>query len=137
MVQKSIPDFLVYLCKNCIPEGAKLPAHWTESGVRVGIKEIPCSGKIDAQYILHSLEGGVRSVCVMSCPHGDCTLSQGNYRAEIRVKTVQRLLSEIGDDSKRAELIQCPQDATLVDIKAIISSSVLRLSGSVRSETSK
>jgi len=137
MVQKSIPDFLVYLCKNCIPEGAKLPAHWTESGVRVGIKEIPCSGKIDAQYILHSLEGGVRGVCVITCPRGECTLTQGNYRAEIRVKTVQRLLSEIGDDPQRAGLVQCPPDSTVDGIKEIINGAARRFSGAVAAAINK
>jgi coenzyme F420-reducing hydrogenase delta subunit len=125
----SVPDILVYLCKNCIPEGGKLPAQWSESGLHVRVKEIPCSGKIDAQYILRSLEGGVRGVCVVTCPRGECTLSQGNYRAEIRVKTVQRLLSEIGDDPGRAELIQCPPDATIDGIKGLISGAVRRFTG--------
>jgi coenzyme F420-reducing hydrogenase delta subunit len=127
MVQQSIPDVLFYLCKNCIPEGGKLLAQWTESGVHVRVKEIPCSGKIDAQYILHSLEGGVGGVCVMTCPHGECTLSQGNYRAEIRIKTVQRLLTEIGDDPRRVDLIQCPADAAIEGIKGLISDAVRRL----------
>jgi coenzyme F420-reducing hydrogenase delta subunit len=132
MTQHDIPDFLVYLCKNCIPEGGRLPAQWTEAGVRVRIKEIPCSGKIDAQYILHSLEGGVRGVSVVTCPHGECTLSQGNYRAEIRVKTVQRLLTEIGDDPQRAGFLQCPADATLEQIKGLVSGEVSRVSGTIK-----
>lgn len=129
MTTQAAPDILVYLCKNCIPEGGKLPAQLTEAGVHVRVKQIPCSGKIDAQYILHSLEGGVRGVCVVTCPRGECTLSQGNYRAEIRVKTVQRLLSEIGDDPRRTELIQCPADASLEVIKGLVSGAVQRFSG--------
>ena len=126
MTIQAVPDILVFLCKNCIPEGGKLPAQWSESGLHVRVKEIPCSGKIDAQYVLHSLEGGIRGVCVVTCPRGECTLSQGNYRAEIRVKTVQRLLSEIGDDPRRAKLIQCPADATIEGIKGIISDAAKR-----------
>jgi F420-non-reducing hydrogenase iron-sulfur subunit len=125
----SVPDILVYLCKNCVPEGGKLPAQWSEAGLHVRVKEIPCSGKIDVQYVLHSLEGGVRGVCVVTCPSGECTLTQGNYRAEIRVKTVQRLLSEIGDDPQRAGLIQCPPDATLEQIKGLIGDAVRQVAG--------
>ena len=40
---------------------------------------------------------------MVSCPKGECHLGQGNYRAEIRMQTVRRLLSEVGMDSGRAE----------------------------------
>ena len=127
MATNVTPDFLVFLCKNCIPDGSgSLPAQWAEAGVRVRVKEIPCSGKIDAQYLMHSLEGGVHGVCVITCPRGECTLSQGNYRAEIRIKTVRKLLSEIGDDPNRAELIQCEAGAALDKIKKLISGAVSR-----------
>ena len=96
MATPANPDIIVYLCKNCIPGGKYAPAQWNEAGLHVRIKEIPCSGKIDAQYILHALEGGLRGVCVVTCPQGDCTFMQGNYRAEMRLSTVRRLLEEIG-----------------------------------------
>jgi coenzyme F420-reducing hydrogenase delta subunit len=126
MTIQAVPDILVFLCKNCIPIGGKLPAQWSESGLHIRVKEIPCSGKIDAQYVLHSLEGGVRGVCVVTCPRGECTLTQGNYRAEIRIKTVQRLLTEIGDDPRRADLVQCPAAATIEGIKGLISDAAKR-----------
>jgi F420-non-reducing hydrogenase iron-sulfur subunit len=129
MTTQAVPDILVYLCKNCIPEGGKLPAQWSEDGLHVRTKQIPCSGKIDAQYILHSLEGGVKGVCVVTCPHGECTLAQGNYRAEMRVNTVQRLLSEIGDNPRRAALIQCPSDTTADSLAALIGDAVRRYAG--------
>ena len=50
-----------------------------------------CSGKIDIQYMFHAFEGGARGVCVLMCRRGTCTLAQGNYRALVRVGTVQRL----------------------------------------------
>jgi coenzyme F420-reducing hydrogenase delta subunit len=107
------PDIIVYLCKNCIPGGKYLPVQWSESGLHIRVKEIPCSGKIEAQYILHALEGGLRGVCVATCPQGDCTLSQGNYRAEMRINTVKRLLEEIGSDPNRVQFLRCsPTDST-------------------------
>jgi coenzyme F420-reducing hydrogenase delta subunit len=129
MRQRSNPDVLVFLCKNSIPEAGKLPVQWSEAGVHIQTKVIPCSGKIDAQYLFHSLEDGVQGVCVITCPHGECTLSQGNYRAEIRVRTVQRLLSEIGDNPHRAELLNCPSGATLENIKGIINDVAARVAG--------
>ena len=99
------PDVVVYLCTNCIPQGVNLPRQWNQDGSRVLVREVPCSGKMDGQYLLHALEGGARGFCVVACPRGDCRLSQGNYRAEIRVRTVQRLLEEIGLSPERAQLV--------------------------------
>ncbi|MGA2030640.1 MAG: hydrogenase iron-sulfur subunit [Thermoguttaceae bacterium] len=69
------------------------------------LHEVPCSGKMDGQYLLHALEGGARGLCVVACPKGQCRLCQGNYRAEIRIHTVQRLLGEAGLEPQRVELI--------------------------------
>lgn len=69
---------------------------------------------MDGQYLLHALEGGGRGVCVVACPKGECTLAEGNYRAEVRVRTIQKLLGEIGLESGRLELLhasaQDPRD---------------------------
>jgi coenzyme F420-reducing hydrogenase delta subunit len=131
MTNPAHPDVIIYLCKNCIPGGRFAPVQWNESGLHVRIKEIPCSGKIDAQYMLHALEGGLRGVCVVTCPHGECTLAQGNYRAEVRVRTVQRLLEEIGLDPVRAQLINCSPDETTEHLRGLIAEAVHRFSSLV------
>ena len=97
------PDMVVYVCTNCLPQGVHLPRQWQQDGARILVREVPCSGKMDAQYLLHALEGGSRGCCVVACPKGECHLAQGNYRAEIRVHTIQRLLGEIGLDPERVE----------------------------------
>jgi coenzyme F420-reducing hydrogenase delta subunit len=105
------PDVLVHICSNCLPQGNRLPRQWALDGAHILVRELPCTGKIDAQYLFHALEGGARGLCVVACPKGECTLAQGNYRAEVRVRTVQRLLEEIGVEPGRAELLYCsPED---------------------------
>ncbi len=101
------PDVSVHICHQCIPEGGRLPRQWTQDGVRVQVKVLPCSGKLDAQYLFHALEAGTRGVLVVTCPRGDCRLVQGNYRAEVRMQMVQRLLAEIGMEPDRAALVRC------------------------------
>lgn len=128
MTQQEKNDIIVYLCKNCLPQGGRLSVQWTDKGKHIRIKEIPCSGKIDAQYILHALEGGVRGIVIITCPLGKCTLSQGNYRAEIRVRTVRRLLSEIGLDPQRAELIRCSEGESVDGLKGLINNAAGRFS---------
>lgn len=106
MAELLCPDIMVYVCKNCLPDATSLPRQWRQDGSHVVVREAPCSGKMDAQYLMHALES-CRGVCVVACPKGECALAQGNYRAEVRVRTVRRLLAEIGLDAGRAEMLHC------------------------------
>jgi len=113
----------VFVCRQRVFEGVHLPRQWTQDGVHVQVNELPCSGKTDAQYLFHALEGGARGLLVVACPHGECRLAQGNYRAEIRVRTVKRLLAEIGIEPERVELIRCGPDD---DVEGLVRDAVQR-----------
>jgi coenzyme F420-reducing hydrogenase delta subunit len=111
----------IYVCRQCIPASGHLPRQWNQDGMHVTVQELPCSGKTDAEYLFHALESGARGVLVVTCPRGECQLSQGNYRAEVRIGMVQRLLAEIGLEPKRAVLLHCgPGD----DLRAMVSEAV-------------
>lgn len=110
MAHAACPDVTVYVCCNCVPQGRHLPRQWTQDEAHVVVREVPCSGKMDAQYLLHAMEGGGRGLCVVACPQGECHLAQGNYRAEIRVRTVQRMLTEIGLEPERVELLHASSE---------------------------
>ena len=73
--------------------------------VRVKIDSVGLC-QTDVHYMMRALEAGICGFCVVTCPHGECRLSQGNYRAETRLKTVQRLLGEIGLEPERIELLR-------------------------------
>ena len=120
-------DVVVYACHNCLPEGARLPRQWDQNGTHVVVHELPCSGKTDGQYLFHALEGGAQGVCVLACPKGECKLSQGNYRAEVRVGTVRRLLEEIGLDPERAELLHVSSDESPEQLDTLIRTAVERI----------
>jgi coenzyme F420-reducing hydrogenase delta subunit len=104
-MSSEVPDIVVCVCHNCIPGGGRLPRQWDQDGFHVAVREMPCSGKVDVQYMFHALEGGGCGICIVMCPRGECTLIQGNYRAEIRIRTVQNLLKEIGLEEERIELL--------------------------------
>jgi len=127
MAEPVSPDIAVYVCVNCIPEGGHLPRQWTQDGARALVREVPCSGKMDAQYLLHALEGGARGICVVACPKGECQLAQGNYRAEVRVGTIQRLLTEIGMEPERAELVHRSPDASYAQFEQLVRDAVGRI----------
>jgi coenzyme F420-reducing hydrogenase delta subunit len=121
----------IYICKNCFPQSAALPTQWNLAGTLVRIKIIPCSGKVDAQYMMHAIEGGVRGICVFTCAEGKCTLSQGNYRARIRTETVRRLLSEAGADPGNVRIVQCSGNETAEGIRETINETVGRFTDPV------
>ncbi|NOY79658.1 MAG: hydrogenase iron-sulfur subunit [Kiritimatiellaeota bacterium] len=106
-----LPDVIVYVCRNSLPGSDRAgPRRWRQAGLDVVLRELPCSGKTDPQYMLHALQSGTQGLCVVTCPPGTCRLAQGNYRAKVRVRTVQRLLEEIGMDPARAALIHATAD---------------------------
>jgi len=121
------PDVIVYVCTNGIPEGGRLPRQWNQDGAHVLVREVPCSGKMDGQYLFHALEGGARGFCVVACPKGECHLAQGNYRAEIRVRTAQRLLKEIGMEPERAELVHSSAGNSPQQVEQMVRAAVGRI----------
>ncbi len=121
------PGVIVYVCTNSIPQGGRLPRQWNQNGTHVLVREVPCSGKMDGQYLFHAMEGGARGVCVVACPKGECHLAQGNYRAEIRIRTVQRLLKEIGLEPERAELLHGSADDSPHQIEQLVRGAVERI----------
>jgi len=127
MAEPLVPDVVVNICHNCIPKAGKLARQWKQDGTLVSIREIPCSGKIDVQYLLHALEGVRNGVCVVACPVGECHLAQGNHRAEVRVTTVRRLLAEIGLEPERAELLLASPKEPMTRLEQKIRAAVKRL----------
>jgi coenzyme F420-reducing hydrogenase delta subunit len=119
-------DVIVYVCRNCIPAGARVPRQWQQDGARVLVRELPCSGKTDGQYLLHAIEGGARGLCVIACPKGECRLAQGNYRAEVRVRTLQRLLEEVGLERGRVDLVHSSRDDPPDQFEALLHGAVQR-----------
>lgn len=128
MAEPIQPDIVVYVCQSCVPEGGSVPRQWNQDGAHVLVREVPCSGKIDAQYLFHALEAGGHGLCIVACARGQCSLGEGNYRAEVRVRTVQRLLAEIGLEPERVELVhRAPDDQRGEDVIGLVRGAVQRL----------
>ena len=70
----------------------------------VKIIRIPCTGKVDALYLLKALEDGVDGVYVAGCEEGDCHFLKGNIRAKKRVGYVKSILKDLGINPGRVEM---------------------------------
>jgi len=71
----------------------------------VKIVRVPCSGRVDAMYIMRALENGADGVYVAGCLEGDCHFKNGNVKAAHRVVYLKRLLDEIGIGGERVEMV--------------------------------
>ncbi len=66
-------------------------------------------------------------MCVVACPKGECRLAQGNYRAEVRVRMVRKLLGEIGLEPERSELLHCSPEDSFDSLEESVHQAVNRL----------
>ena len=98
-VCKSKTDIRLYYCRNAVLNN-ELPAELAklEAQDNVILESVPCGGRIDPRYILKAFESGADSVCILTCPAGECKLMEGNLRAALRVQSARELLEEAGVD---------------------------------------
>jgi F420-non-reducing hydrogenase iron-sulfur subunit len=70
----------------------------------IKIIRVPCTGKVDALYIMHSFEKGADGVYLVGCREGDCHYNQGNFRAKARVEQIRKTLDAIGVGGHRLQM---------------------------------
>ena len=69
------------------------------------IVELPCTGRIDPLEVLHAFEHGADGVMIAGCLEGDCHFRAGNLNARRRVGRIQELLSRVGLEPERIEMV--------------------------------
>ena len=62
----------------------------------VKVIRLPCTGKVDVEYIMKAFEQGADGVYIIACAIGNCHHEVGNVRATKRVEYVKKLLDDIG-----------------------------------------
>ncbi len=98
------PKIVAFCCHYCAFAAADL------AGVlrlkyppNVYIIRLPCTGKLDALYLLKAFEAGADGVMVAGCLEGSCHFISGNLRAKKRVAAVKDLLAKLGIAPERLE----------------------------------
>ena len=71
---------------------------------------LPCSGKVDIQYLVKAFETGADGVVVLTCEMGECRHLEGNKRAKKRAQAVDSLLDEIGMGTGRIVILEVKQE---------------------------
>jgi coenzyme F420-reducing hydrogenase delta subunit len=70
----------------------------------VRVLRVPCSGRVNPQYILAAFNKGVDGVLVCGCHPGDCHYATGNYFAKRRLMAFKRLMEYTGLEPERFQV---------------------------------
>jgi coenzyme F420-reducing hydrogenase delta subunit len=99
------PLILAFCCYYCAYAAADLAGSMRlEYPDNVRVLRLPCTGKIEVDYLLAAFERGVDGVIVAGCLEGGCHFLEGNLRARRRVERAKQLLEEIGLEPERLEM---------------------------------
>ena len=102
MNQAFEPEVILIYCgstlngDNHLSEGIK-----KGSGFKARFVMMPCSSKIETEYLLKLIEQGADGVEVVACPGKKCQFIVGSARAEGRVNYARTLLEEVGLSADR------------------------------------
>ncbi len=102
---KDEPVLLAFCCHYCAYAAADLAGSMRlQYPGAVRVLRLPCTGKIEVNYLLAAFERGVDGVIVAGCLEGGCHFVEGNLRARKRVERTKQLLAEIGLEPQRIEM---------------------------------
>lgn len=99
------PKILAFTCKWCTYAGADLAGlNRMKYPADIRLLRVPCSGRVNPQFVLEALQRGCDGVIVCGCHPGDCHYSTGNYYAKRRMMIYKRLLEYIGLEPDRFQI---------------------------------
>jgi len=69
------------------------------------IIRMPCTVRLDINFILKALQEGADGVLVVGCHPGDCAFKTGNLGAERRVRFARELVDQMGLNKDRVKMV--------------------------------
>lgn len=124
------PVILAFCCHYCAYAAADLAGSMRlQYPDNVRVLRLPCTGKIEVNYILSAFERGIDGVIVAGCLEGGCHFLEGNLRARKRVERAQELLAEIGLEPERVEMfnLSSAEGARFAEIVTEMNQRLVRL----------
>lgn len=100
-----VPEITAISCSYCGYMAADTAgALHLEYPANVKLVRLPCTGKVDVQYILDAFEGGADAVYVVACSLGNCHHVRGNERGKARIERARTILHAIGLEPERLQM---------------------------------
>lgn len=99
------PHIVSFCCHNCTScsEDTVNAIRKTDL-IHISLVKMPCTGKVEIQYLLKAFEEGADGVFVAGCPEGECHYLEGNIRTKRRVDFTRKILDEIGIGGSRVHM---------------------------------
>jgi len=66
---------------------------------------MPCTARLDINFILKALQEGADGVLIVGCHPGDCAFKTGNLGAERRVRFARKLIGQLGMNEGRVKMV--------------------------------
>jgi coenzyme F420-reducing hydrogenase delta subunit len=99
------PKILALCCHYCAYAAADLAgSQRLQYPANVRVLRLPCTGKVDVDYLMKAFEQGVDGVIVAGCLEGGCHFEEGNLRARKRIGLAKDVLAEAGIEGERLEM---------------------------------
>lgn len=99
------PIILAFCCHYCAYAAADLAGSMRlKYPADVRVLRLPCTGKVEIDFLMRAFERGADGVVVAGCLEGGCHFQEGNLRARKRTERVKGYLSEIGIEPERLEM---------------------------------
>ena len=98
------PVIVAFLCNWCSYAGADLAGvSRLQYGPNVRIVRVPCSARVNPQFIMKALQNGVDGVLVSGCHPGDCHYISGNLVARRKFALTKKFLEFVGVEPERVQ----------------------------------
>ena len=99
------PKILAFTCKWCTYAGADLAGlNRMKYPADIRLLRVPCSGRVNPQFVLEALQRGCDGVIVCGCHPGDCHYTTGNYYARRRMTLLFSMLDFLGIERERTRV---------------------------------
>lgn len=92
-------------CENCLNQPSIDDYSREKKEFVLKSISLPCSGKVDIQYLIKAIETGADGVLLVTCKFGECRHLQGNLRAHKRVAAIGSLLEETGLNREMIQVV--------------------------------
>ena len=99
------PLIVAFCCNWCSYAGADLAGtSRLNYPANVKIIRVPCSCRVNTNFIIRAFQKGVDGVVIAGCHPGDCHYSTGNYYTRRRFSVFINLLEYMGIEKERFKI---------------------------------
>jgi len=99
------PLIVAFCCNWCSYAGADLAGtSRLKYPANVKIIRVPCSCRVNLNFVLRAFQHGADGVVIAGCHPGDCHYSTGNYHTRRRFSLITNLTEYIGIEKERLKV---------------------------------